>query len=187
MCRWSRTPAGRWIIRHQVFAQREGDRVDGEVAKVAADVMPWVAAAVGVYGDKVLEKVEESAAGATVSAVARWGKGVLQAIFGRKQQGDPLPEVLADVIANPDTQVFSKALESAIEVTLTKNAQILAEVREIIKEAGPTVTATQSAQAGDGGIAANINASGDVYAPIVNAGRNAIVAKGDIKGVRIGD
>jgi 2',3'-cyclic-nucleotide 2'-phosphodiesterase (5'-nucleotidase family) len=160
--------------------------VDGEVAKVAADVMPWVAAAAGVYGDKVLEKVEESAAGATVSAVARWGKQVLRKVFGDKQQGEPLPEALADVIENPDEKVFVSALESAIAVRLTKDAQVLAEVREIIKESKATVTATQSSQAGDGSVAANINASGNVYAPIVNAGRNAIVAKGDITGIRIG-
>ena len=160
--------------------------MDGEVAKVAADVMPWVAAAVGVYGDKVLEKAEESAAGATVSAVARWGKQVLRKVFGGKDKGEPLPAVLADVVANPGDEDYLAILQGAVVAAIKKDEQVLAEVREIIKESKATVTATQSAQAGDGGIAANVNASGDVYAPIVNAGRNAVVAKGDITGLRIG-
>jgi hypothetical protein len=186
MRRWSRTLNACRILEASGIRETEGDRVDGEVAKVAAEVMPWVAAAAGAYGGKVLEKAEDSAAGATVSVVARWGKRVLQAVFGRKQQGEPLPEALAGVIENPDQEVFANFLKSSIEVALTRDAQLLAEVREIVKEAKPTVTATQSAQAGDGGIAANINASGDVYAPIVNAGRNAVVAKGDVTGFRFG-
>ena len=161
--------------------------MDGEVAKVAADVMPWVAAAATAYGDKVLEKVEESAAGTTVSALARWGKQVLRKIFGGKDKGEPLPTVLADVVENPGDQDYLAVLQGTLIAAIKKDEQLLAEVREIIKESKATVTATQSAQAGDRGIAANINASGDVYAPIVNAGRDAIVSKGDIRHVRTGD
>lgn len=126
----------------------------GEIATVAADVMPYVTAAAGAYGLAVLKKAEDSAAGKTVDAMARWGKRALQAVFGHRAEGEPLPEVLADVIGNPGEEVFASALESAIAVALTKNARMLAEVREILAEVGPQPTVTQNIKAGRDAFAA---------------------------------
>jgi hypothetical protein len=78
----------------------------GEIATVAADVMPYVTAAAGAYGLAVLKKAEDSAAGKTVDVMARWGKRVLQAVFGHRAEGEPLPELLSDAIDHPDEKVL---------------------------------------------------------------------------------
>jgi hypothetical protein len=59
-------------------------------------VTPYVSAAVGAYGGAVLAKVQDEAADATVSL----GRRLLRKIFGSRDEGEPLPGPLADLIAN---------------------------------------------------------------------------------------
>ena len=130
----------------------------GEIATVAADVMPYVTTAAGAYGAAVLATAKDDAASATVGL----GRRLLQKIFGHKAEGEPLPEVLIDVIGDPGDQDYLDALQSVIAIALKKDGQILAEVREILSEARPTVTVTQ-----------NVNAGRDVY----NAGHDMNITR----------
>jgi hypothetical protein len=159
--------------------------VSGEIAQVAAEMMPYVTSAVSAYGGAVLAKVQDDAADGTVGL----GRRLLQKIFGRKQADEPLPTVLAKVIDNPGDSDYEGALRVAIREALDGNAQMLAEVREIIAQAKPDVTVgSQSASAGAGGIAQNITATGEVNAshtihnsgPVLNAGRDAHYAERDM-------
>ena len=63
----------------------------GEVATLAAEMTPYVSAAVGAYGGAVLAKVRDEAADATVGL----GRRLLQRVFGSRREGEPLPDPLA--------------------------------------------------------------------------------------------
>jgi hypothetical protein len=155
----------------------------GEVATLVKDVTPSLIAALKSYRGAVLDKVNDDSADATVSL----GRRLLQKIFGHKKQGE-LPTVLAEVIDDPDDEDYQGALRAAIRKALENDAQLLAEVREIVKAAGTTVTVgPQTATADHGSIAQNSVAGGNVFAPIVSAGRDANVASGDQTIYRTGD
>jgi hypothetical protein len=65
-----------------------GIRVDGDVAEVAAQAMPYVSAAVGAYGGAVLAMMRDEAADATIGL----GRRLLQRVFGQRGEAEPLPE-----------------------------------------------------------------------------------------------
>jgi hypothetical protein len=105
-------------------------RLSGEIAQVAAEIVPYVTTALGAYGGAVLAKVEDGAADAT----AGFGRRLLQRIFGRQKDGEPLPPVLTKVIANPGDPDYLGTLRVAIRDVLENDARMLAEVREILSE-----------------------------------------------------
>jgi hypothetical protein len=157
-------------------------------------MVPYVTTALSAYGGAVLSKAEDSAADATVG----FGRRLLQRIFGRNKDTEPLPPVLAKVAANPGDLDYLGTLRATIRDALENDAQMLAEVREILAEAKPTVTAgPQSAQADHGGIAQNIVAGGSVTAshtvsnvtngPIISAGRDASYSQGNMTIYRTAD
>jgi hypothetical protein len=162
-------------------------------------MVPFVTAALSAYGGAVLAKAEDNAADATVG----FGRKLLQRIFGRKNDSEPLPPVLAKVVANPGDQDYLGALRASIRDALETDAldngaQMLAEVREILAQAKSAVTAgPQSAQADHGGIAQNIVAGGNVNTshtinnvasgPIISAGRDVSYSEGDMTINRRGD
>jgi hypothetical protein len=161
--------------------------VSGEIAQVTAEMVPYVTTALSAYGGAVLAKVQDDAADATVG----FGRRLLQRIFGRKQDGEPLPPVLAKVIANPGDPDYLGTLRATIRDELESDAQMLAEVREILAQAKPTVTAgPQSSQVDHGSIAQNIVTSGDVNTsptvnnvtngPHISAGRDVNYSQGDL-------
>ena len=71
--------------------------MSGDVAAMAAEMTPYVSAAVGAYGGAVLAKVRDDAADATVGL----GRRLLQRVFGHRGEGQPLPGPLADLAADP--------------------------------------------------------------------------------------
>ncbi len=92
----------------------------------------------------MLAKVKDDLADATVGA----GRRVLQRIFGRRSEGSEFPVVLAEVIENPGDEDYLSALRLAIRKALQSgDAQLLADVREIINEARPDVTVSQTISA----------------------------------------
>ena len=64
--------------------RREGI-MSGEAASLAAEMAPYVSAAVGAYGGAVLVKVRDEAADATVGL----GRRLLQRVFGSREEGEP--------------------------------------------------------------------------------------------------
>ncbi|HEX3965530.1 MAG TPA: hypothetical protein VHZ03_54295 [Trebonia sp.] len=137
-----------------------------ELAALAAESMPFVAAAVSAYGGAVLAKAKDEVADATVG----WGRKLLQRIFGHKREGEALPVVLAEVIDHRGDQDYLDALRLAIRKALETDAALARDVGAILAEARPNVTGNQDAQADRGGVAQNVTAGRDAFA----------VARGDM-------
>jgi len=115
----------------------------GEVATLVADATPYVTAAVGAYGGAVLAKVRDDAADATVGV----GRRLLQRVFGRRNENEPLPEPLAELVSYPDDADVLAALRVAIRRQLEADAAMLADVRSLLASA-PGTTVTQHVRAG---------------------------------------
>jgi hypothetical protein len=114
-----------------------------EIATLVTEATPYVAAAVGAYGGAVLARVRDNAADATVGA----GRRVLQRVFGRQRDGEPLPAPLAAVVVHPGDDDALGMLRYAIRQALEADAAMLAEVKEILADA-PGMTVTQHISAG---------------------------------------
>ena len=114
-----------------------------EVATLVTEATPYLTAAAGAYRHAVLSKTCDKAADATVGA----GVSILQRVFGRKKDGDPLPEPVADVVDHPGDEEYLAVLKVAIRKAVERDAAMLAEVRSIVAEA-PRSTVIQNAHAG---------------------------------------
>lgn len=115
--------------------------VSGDAASLAADVSPYISAAVTAYGDAVLAKVRDDAASATVGL----GRRLLQKVFGHQGEGDPLPGALADLTANPGDADALAACRLAIRKALAADPGLEADVRLMLSGAGQV---TQQVHAG---------------------------------------
>ena len=107
----------------------------GEVATLAAEMTPYVSAAVGAYGGAVLAKVRDEAADATVGL----GRRLLQRVFGPRGEGEPLPDPLGSLAADPDDGDALAAVRLAIRQALASDPALQAEVRSMLASA-PGVT-----------------------------------------------
>lgn len=134
----------------------------GDVASLAAEMTPYISAAVGAYGGAVLTKARDEAADATVGL----GRRLLQKIFGHRDEGEPLSGPLADLAADPRDEDALAAVRLAVRKTLTADAVLAGDVRSML--------------AGARGVAQQIQAGRDAY----TAGRDQVVvnyrqSKGD--------
>lgn len=123
----------------------------GDLAGLAAEVTPYVTAAVSAYGGAVLAKTQDEAAEAAVGV----GRRLVQRIFGVRAEPAELPEVLADVVDDPDDADGVAALRKAIGKALSADAALASEVRGLVAEAraaGVVVTAS-----GERSVATHIN------------------------------
>jgi hypothetical protein len=109
----------------------------GEIATLVTDATPYLTAALTAYGTAVLTKVQDDAADAT----AGLGRRLLQRVFGRRNDGEPLPVPLAELVSAPDDTDRLSALRLAIRGELEADAKMLADVREILASAQTTVHA----------------------------------------------
>lgn len=107
----------------------------GDAASLAAEMTPYVSAAVGAYGGAVLAKLRDDAADATVGL----GRRVLQRIFGSRGEGEALPGSLADLVADPYDDDALAAVRLAIRKALAADPELAVEVRSMLP-ATPGVT-----------------------------------------------
>lgn len=107
----------------------------GDVVSLAAEVTPYISAAVGAYGGAVLAKVNDEAADATVGL----GRRLLKRIFGPRDQGELLPEPLADLAADPDDGDALAAVRLRVRQALAADGALEAEVRAMLA-AAPAVS-----------------------------------------------
>lgn len=107
----------------------------GEAVSLAAEMSPYVSAAVGAYGGAVLAKLRDDAADTTVGL----GRRVLQRIFGSRGEGEALPVPLADLVADPYDEDALGAVRLAIKKALAADPVLAAEVRSMLAGA-PGVT-----------------------------------------------
>lgn len=115
--------------------------MSGDVASLAADMTPYVSAAVGAYGGAVLAKVRDEAADATVGL----GRRLLQRIFGSHGDSEPLPGPLGALAADPDDGDALAAVRLEIRQALTADPALQAEVRSMLASASGV---TQQVRAG---------------------------------------
>lgn len=109
-----------------------------EVAALAAQVVPYASAAAAAYGGAVLAKVRDDAADATVGL----GRRLLQRIFGTREQGESLPEPVADVVADPADEDAVGALRLAVRKALAADSGLQGKVRDMLAQTGVSITAS---------------------------------------------
>jgi tetratricopeptide (TPR) repeat protein len=109
--------------------------MSGDAASLAADMTPYLSAAVGAYGGAVLAKVRDEAADATVGL----GRRLLLRVFGPRAAEEPLPGPLADLAADPDDEDALAAVRLAVRQVLAADPVLAGEVRSMLAGA-PVVT-----------------------------------------------
>ncbi|MBO2466250.1 hypothetical protein [Actinomadura violacea] len=123
--------------------------MSADAVQLASEVTPYVTAAAGAYGAAVLTRVRDQATEATADAAVGFGRRLAQRIFGARTQDDEatgtgddavegaeaIPEVLADVIDDPDDQDNQATLRKAIRKALAADAGLAAEVAELLAQA----------------------------------------------------
>lgn len=112
--------------------------MSGDMAVLAAQVMPYVSSAVGAYGGAVLADIKDEAADATVSL----GRRLLQRIFGTQTSGQNLPEPLADVVADPGDEDAIAALRLTVRKTLEADTELQHDVKIMLAPAEGTAAAS---------------------------------------------
>ena len=126
----------------------------GDVALLAAEMTPYVSAAVGAYGGAVLVRVRDEAADATVGL----GRRLLQRVFGTKGEGEPLPGPLADLAADSGDEDALAAVRLLVRKALAADPVLAGEVGSML--------------AGAPGVTQQVHAGRDAY----TAGRDQTVA-----------
>ena len=106
----------------------------GNVASLAAEMAPYISAAVGAYGGAVLAKVRDEAADATVGL----GRRLLLRVFGSRGVGEPLPGVLSDLAADLGDSDALAAVRLALRKALAADRVLEGDVRSMLAGA-PTV------------------------------------------------
>lgn len=133
--------------------------MSGDIAYMAAEMVPYMSAAASAYGGAVLAQVRDDAADATVGL----GRRLLQRVFGTRAPGEQLPEPLVDIVGNPHDDDAIAALRLATRKALEASPTLATEVEGILASAGITATASGErsisaqtipgiAATGDGGI-----------------------------------
>jgi hypothetical protein len=110
--------------------------VGGEVATLAAEVVPYASAAAAAYGGAVLARVRDDAADATVGL----GRRLLQRIFGTRTGDELLPGPVADVVADPADKDALAALRLAVRKALAGDAGLQDQVRDMLVQAGVSIS-----------------------------------------------
>lgn len=106
--------------------------MDGYVTSLAAEMTPYVSAAVAGYGGAVLARVRDEAADTTVGL----GRRLLQRVFGSYGANEPLPGPLMDLAADPGDDNALAALRLALRKTLAADPVLAADVRSMLTSAG---------------------------------------------------
>jgi hypothetical protein len=112
--------------------------MSGDVASLAAEMVPYMSAAASAYGGAVLARVRDDTADATVGL----GRRLLQRVFGARTPGEQLPEPLADIVGNPRDEDAIAALRLAVRKALEASPTLTAEIESMLASAGVTVTAS---------------------------------------------
>jgi hypothetical protein len=99
-----------------------------DIATLVAEASPYLTAAASAYGMKVLEDIRDDAAAGT----ADLGRRLLQRVFGRKEQGEPLPGPLAKLADTPGDADALGALRLEMRQQLAAHADMLSDVLKIL-------------------------------------------------------
>lgn len=114
-----------------------------EAAEWATYATPYVTAAAGTYTGAVLSRSSDKASAAMVAVGVRF----LERVFGRREEGGPLPDELADLARDPEDQDALGAVRRKIRKALEQDTAMLEDVRSIIPEP-PSRSVIQNVHAG---------------------------------------
>jgi hypothetical protein len=117
----------------------------GDVMSLTAEMTPYMSAAVGAYGGAVLAKVRDEAADTTVGL----GRRLLLRVFGSRGEGEPLPEPLEALAADPADGDALAAVRLAVRKALAADPVLEAGVRSML--------------AGSPGVTQRVRAGRDAY------------------------
>lgn len=112
--------------------------MSGEVAALAAEVSPYVTAAIAAYGGAVLVKAEDQAADATVGL----GRRLLQRIFSTGKQPEDAPNAVRELAADPDDLDLQAVLRVAIRRALAADPDLTDDIRGMLAATSVSVTAS---------------------------------------------
>jgi len=103
-----------------------------DVASLAADMSPYMSAAVSAYGDGVLAPVRDEATD-TADGLGRY---FLVRVFGSPSEAEPLPGPLARLVADPDDEDAQAALRLVARNTLAADADLADELESMLAGSG---------------------------------------------------
>lgn len=112
-----------------------GVQMNEDLASLVTQITPYISAAVGAYGGAVLVRARDEAADATV----RLGRRLLLRIFGSRSRGDPLPEPLQDLAADPQDADALASLRLAVRKELGRDSALADDVRSMVIAAGVVI------------------------------------------------
>ena len=120
--------------------------MSAEIAELANAVVPYVTAAAGAYGSAVLTKLQEQSADATV----RTGGSLLRRLLRPEKSAPALEAAVLDLAEDTEDPDRQGALRLQIRKVLAEDDDLRAEISDVLKSAGATVTAS-----GDRSVAVN--------------------------------
>ncbi|MER5265584.1 hypothetical protein ABTZ99_26235 [Actinosynnema sp. NPDC002837] len=112
--------------------------MSAEIAELANAVVPYVTAAAGAYGSAVLTKLQEQSADATV----RTGGSLLRRLLGKEKSAPALEAAVLDLAEDTEDPDRQGALRLQIRKLLAEDEELRAEISDVLKSAGVTVTAS---------------------------------------------
>ncbi|MFG2343992.1 hypothetical protein [Streptomyces phaeochromogenes] len=122
--------------------------MSSEIAELANTAAPLAMTALGAYGSAVLLRTQEEAATSTVNA----GRRLLQRVFGTRTDEEANPDLLVDLLEDPnDTDSFA-TLRREIRKVLESDEDLVTWLRQQVETTSQSVVAS-----GDRSIAIGTN------------------------------
>ncbi|MEU4768013.1 hypothetical protein AB0H12_32660 [Actinosynnema sp. NPDC023794] len=131
--------------------------MSAEIAELANAVVPYVTAAAGAYGSAVLTKLQEQSADATV----RTGGSLLRRLLGKEQSAPALEAAVLDLAEDTEDPDRQGALRLQIRKLLAEDEELRAEISDVLKGAGATVTASGTRAVAAEAITDSVVSTGD--------------------------
>jgi len=116
----------------------------------AARIAEYAAVAVSDYGTAVLAADPGADLEARADSTARLGRELLLAIFGASPPGDPLPEPLARLAADPGGGPARAALAGHLQRLLAARPELAGQVGGMLPHCGLTLTMSLERRSEDG-------------------------------------
>lgn len=120
----------------------------GDLAADAAAIAEYAAVAVSDYGTAVLAADPGADLEARADSSARLGRTLLLAIFGTAGPGDPLPEPLAALAADPGSGPAVAALAGYVQRLLAARPDLARLAGGMLPHCGLTLIMSQKRRAG---------------------------------------
>lgn len=142
--------------------------VSGDVVALVEQAGPLVGAALGVYGARVLDRIEDDAVEAAGDVAAGIGRRLLRLIVGRGGgAADGVRGAISDAAAEPGDEDAVAAVRVQIRKALRDDLELQAEVRALLgtPQARDVITAAGERSVAARHISGSTVITGDVHRP----------------------